>query len=119
MQATAPSCSCEGARRHSTKYVLKWHNEKVFMLVWVCAGQRDPCDMRWRLAYPCARARSSLPVAISRRGKSLPFCEALTLVYYGAFGVSSQMWLSQLKYGIQKHEVELRKTPKTTFLSIF
>ena len=35
MQATAPSCSCEGARRHSTKYVLKWHNEKLLMLVWV------------------------------------------------------------------------------------
>ena len=91
MQATAPSCSCEGARRHSTKYVLKWHNEKWFILVWVCAGQRDPCDMRWRLAYPCARARSSLPVAISRRGKSLPFCEALTLVYYCAFAVSTNI----------------------------
>ena len=41
------------------------------MLVWVCAGQRDPCDRPWRLAYSCACARSSLPVAISRRAKSL------------------------------------------------
>ena len=89
MQATARASSCEGIRRHSTKYVLKWHNEKVFMLVWVCAGQRDPCDRPWQLAYPCARARSSEPVAIFRRGKSSPFSEALTLVYYGALAGST------------------------------
>ena len=31
----------------------------------------------------------------------------------------THMWLSQLKYRIQRQEVELRKTPKTSFLSIF
>ena len=29
------------------------------------------------------------------------------------------VWLGQVKYLIQKQEVELRKTPKTAFLSIF
>ena len=43
----------------------------------------------WRLAYPCARVLSSLPVAIFRRWKSLAFCDAITLVYYGAFPEST------------------------------
>ena len=80
-----PSMPVRGPTRVQHQMWLKWNNKKWFMLVWVCAGQRDPCDMRWRLAYPCARARSSLAVAISRRRISLPFSEALTLVYYGAF----------------------------------
>ena len=95
-----PSMPVRGPTRVQHQMWLKWNNEKWFMLVWVCAGQRDPCDMRWRLAYPCARARSSLLVAISRRRNSLPFSEALTLVYYGAFagatnkrGLASTKWL--------------------------
>ena len=36
--------------------MLKWHNEKWFMLVWMCAGQRGPCDTRASAAHATALA---------------------------------------------------------------
>ena len=70
-------------------------------------------------AEACARpgAAAATPVAtLSRFGELMV---SFASVEFSGRRRKLKMWLSQLKYAIQKQEVELRKTPKTAFLSIF